>query len=140
MKTITSSSLSAGILSAIIWIAASMDFASAKDGEKTYELPSLKYVHSVTLLVSGDDVSGTLSSQEYGEGMSASVKFTGTISGKTLTLKLAGDAELINIVAPNESGMHTWRIGENEGKETLFIPINARGEVKPVEMPLALKP
>ncbi len=127
------------LLSAFVMMSAGTGFVYGKDVEKIYELPSLKYIHTVKLVISGEKLSGTLSSEEYGVGESASVKFTGIISGKVLTVKLAGDAELISIVAPDKDGMRTWRIGVDDGQEALFIPIIARGEPNPVEMPLALK-
>lgn len=132
------SSLILRTLSMIAVFMCSTGEAYAETYEYTYELPSLKYVHTVKLVISGEDVSGTLSSHEYGDGSKASVYFKGTISGKALTLKLAGEAELINLAAPDRNGMHAWRIGENEGEKTLFIPIDAGEEGKSIEMPLAL--
>lgn len=112
--------------------------SAADEVERVYELESLKYVYTVSLTISGDQVLGSLQCQEYEDGRGEQISFTGTVKGSQLTIKLKSDPEYLAVADPDDEGFHKWKAT----RKKLLIPIHSAdddGNPMVVDMPLRLK-
>ncbi|MEM7014944.1 MAG: hypothetical protein AAF585_26085 [Verrucomicrobiota bacterium] len=109
-------------------VALCLGFASSLAAEESlvFELESLKFVHTLELLIDGEKVSGSLNSTEYGDGENETVTFEGKKDGALLVVKFDRRPPLISITKPDADGRHVLKLGKEDGKDALFIPIYGR--------------
>lgn len=111
---------------------------AADETERIYQLESLKYVYTVTVTTSGDQVSDTLNSQEYEDGRGETIAFSGTAKRGNLKVKLEEDPELLATADPDGDGVLEWKTKVKK----LLIPIYSAdddGNPVVVDMPLKLR-
>jgi len=101
-------------------------FGQASDFKAVYKLESLKYVYTIQFTGSAEALKGTFSSDEYGEGQSEKISFTGVVEGDTVKVKLEKNPQFCAMTAADENGVRLWNFSSEH--KTIFIPIHSRDE------------
>lgn len=84
----------------------------------------LKYNMVITLFISGDTVTGNVSSTELDSGKEEKTTFTGTADGNKLTIAFSGKPPVVG--AASEWTNKPWMIENTAGVEKLLITFNAK--------------